>query len=81
VSLHLLLGVNIILVRVVLIRNNDQVVRAERINLDLSEFAGRDLVLEEDIEIGICKTLVGILAKILEAMQQCKHTFGSGRRK
>jgi len=36
---------------------NDKVVGAVSINLYLLELAGRDLVLEKDIEIGVCETL------------------------
>lgn len=41
----------------ILIRDDDQVIRSVWINLDRLEFACRNLVLEQDIEFGICKTL------------------------
>ena len=47
-----------LLVAIILIGNDDKVVRAERIDLDLAELAGRDLILEENIEIGVGETLV-----------------------
>ena len=42
----------------VLIRDNNQIIGAIRIDLDALELASRNLVLEEDIEFGIGKTLV-----------------------
>lgn len=58
--LHLLVGDDsVTLIRAVLIRDDDKVVRAEGVDFNLSEFAGGDLVLKEDIEISVGKTLRG----------------------
>ena len=41
----------------ILVRNDDQVIRTVRIDLDLPEFASRDLVLEQDVQFGVGETL------------------------
>jgi hypothetical protein len=63
-NLHLLLNANILIRARELIGDDDEVVGAEGIDLDLAELAGRDLVLEQDIEISVCETLVNKLAVV-----------------
>lgn len=46
-----------------IIRDDDQVVRSVWIDLDGLELACRNLVLEQDIEFGVCKTLKASLVK------------------
>ena len=41
----------------VLISGKNQIIGAEGINLDLAELPGADVVLEEDIEVGVGETL------------------------
>jgi len=43
---------------VVLIRDDDKIIRTERIDLDIPEFAGGDVILKENIQICVCETLV-----------------------
>jgi hypothetical protein len=60
-NLHLLLNANILIRARELIGDDDEVVGAEGIDLDLAELAGRDLILEEDIKISVCETLLSVL--------------------
>ena len=55
--LHLLLHPDLLVGAGGLVGNDDKVVGAEGVDLDLAELAGRDLVLEEHVEIGVCETL------------------------
>jgi hypothetical protein len=41
----------------ILVRNDDQIIRTVRIDLDLPEFASRDLVLKQDVQFGVGETL------------------------
>jgi hypothetical protein len=55
--LHLLVLNADLLVAVVLVGHNDEVVGAERIDLNGAELASRYLVLEQNVEIGVGETL------------------------
>ena len=74
-----------------LVRHDEQVVRAIRIDLDLAELAGADLVLEEHVQLGVGETLDNRRKMVSKKNKHVwrgdclarvmRHTFGSGRRK
>ncbi len=41
----------------ILVRNDDQIIRTVRIDLDLPEFASRDLVFEQHVQFSVGETL------------------------
>lgn len=71
-----------LLVGSLLVGNNDQIVGAVGIDLDLAELAGGDSVLEKDVEFGVGKTCDGDVSDC-NGVERCVRDipFGSGRRK
>lgn len=70
------------LVRVLLVGDNDQVVGAVWVDLDLAELARGNAVLEEDVQLGVGETCGRDVSDCNRVERMLEDVpFGSGRRK